>query len=123
MSTWPLLVTIGFGLVALSAVFLVYVFWRAWRDDAYRLDRRYRIVAAALAIGKIGIFFWALNPLSIVFYGTTLPLPVLILASVMILAAAITLLGSTALGGDKWTLKAFLVASAAWTAFCIWRAS
>jgi hypothetical protein len=110
---------IGFGLVALSALFLVFVFFRAWRDDGFTGDGRYKLAAGALAFGKVGIFLWALNPLSAAFYGTLLPLWLRVLASAMVLCAAIALIGSTWLGGDRRTLSIFVVFAAIWTAFCI----
>lgn len=124
MSGLGYLVPIGFGLVALSSLFLVFIFWRAWEDTNLRHDSRYRTVSGALAIGKVGIFLWAINPISVALGGAYLPTAVLVLASALLLIAAVTLIGSTALGGDRATLKIFLVCSAIWILLCLfveWR--
>ena len=120
MSSWDLLMALGFGLVALSSIFLVFIFWRARQDHGLRGDRRYRAASGALAVGKVGIAIWALNPVLVAFGYAPLPVPLRILASGLVLAAAIALIGSTALGGDRHTLKAFLLASIVWIGFCLW---
>lgn len=115
-----LIITIGFGLVALSSLFLVVIFYRAWLDKGLRHDRRYRTASGALSIGKMGIAIWALNPLMQAFDGPPLPLWLMAMASAMILGSAMTLIGSTALGnGNKRTLCIFLCLGALWTIFCL----
>jgi hypothetical protein len=111
-------VQIGFGIVALSMAFLVLVFTRAYRDPSKRLDRRYRLVAAALAVGNAGTLVWALNPLSQSFGGPPLNPYLMMLASVLIQLSVAALIGSTAMGGNPKTLRWFLLLSFLWAVAC-----
>jgi hypothetical protein len=64
-----ILVSIGFGIVVISMAFLVVVFTRAYFDKSKRADPRYRLLAAALGVGSVGVGLWAFNPLSQAFGG------------------------------------------------------
>lgn len=114
-----LIISIGFGLVVISMAFLVFVFLRAWHDPEKREDHRYRVVASALALGSLGVGMWAFNPLMQAFGGPALPIPLMFIASALILAAASSLVGSTAMGGSKGTLKWFVITCGLWTVGCI----
>lgn len=114
-----LIVRIGFGIVVLSMAFLVFVFTRAYRDPTKRLDHKYKIVAAALAIGSLGVGIWAINPLSQSFGGPPLHPVGMGIASTLILLASCSIIGSTAIGGSKATLRLFLLFAAAWALGCL----
>lgn len=114
-----LLIRICFGLVVLAMAFLAFVFARAYLDPSKRLDRRYKVVCSALSIGSIGVLMWAFNPLSNAFGGPPLPPIGMAIASALILAAAASLIGSTAMGGDPATLRWFLLCALAWSAGCM----
>ena len=110
MDFWNLAVVLGFGLVAISSFFLSIVFFRAWRDDGLRHDARYRTLSGALSVGKLGILLWALNPILETMGHGGLPLALLVLASGLVLGAAISVIATTALETDGLTLKLFLQA-------------
>lgn len=114
-----LIVRIGFGIVVLSMVFLVFVFTRAYLDPAKRLDHKYKIVAAALGVGSLGVGIWAINPLSQAFGGPPLHPVAMAIASLLILLASCSIIGSTAIGGTPGTLRFFLICTAAWTIGCL----
>lgn len=114
-----LAIQIGFGLVVIAMTFLVFVFGRAWLDEEKRTDARYRVVAASLLASCVGVGMWAFNPLLQSFGWPSLPLPGMFAASALILISASALVGSTAMGGNKKTLKAFLLCCAIWIAVCI----
>lgn len=114
-----LLIRICFGLVVLAMAFLIFIFTRAYRDPSKRMDARYKVVCFALAIGSAGVLMWAFNPLSNAFGGPPLPPAGFAVASSLILTAACSLIGSTAMGGDRRTLAWFLMCGAAWAAGCI----
>lgn len=114
-----LIIRICFGLVVLAMAFLVYVFGRAYRDPFMRLDRRYKIVCGALAIGSAGVLMWAFNPLLKAFGGPPLPPYGMAVASSLILIAACSLIGSTAIGGNPRLLIFFLLCATAWAVGCI----
>jgi hypothetical protein len=114
-----LIIQIGFGLVVIAMAFLVFVFWRAFDDDSKRFDARYRLVAMSLLIGSVGVGMWAFNPLLQSFGYESLPLPGMAVASTLILLSASLLIGSTAIGSTKRTLKAFLISCAVWIAACV----
>lgn len=116
------LLSIGFGIVVISMAFLVLVFWRAYRDPARQHDRRYKVVAGALAIGSLGVGLSAFNPLMQALGGSPLHPAAMFLASALILVAAASLIGSTAMGGDPSTLRWFLACCIGWTVFCVGRA-
>jgi hypothetical protein len=113
------LIRIGFGLVVIAMGFLVAVFYRAYCDRDKLHDRRYRVVALALSVGSVGVGMWAFNPLLQAFGGPPLPGIGMFVASALILLSASSLIGSTAMGGAKTTLKCFLLVSAAWVAACL----
>lgn len=115
-------VQMGFGLVVIASAFLVFVFWRAYDDRDKRGDARYRLVSLSLCIGSVGVGMWAFNPLLQSFGGPSLPLPGLVVASGLILVSATSLVGSTAMGSNKRTLKAFLLTCAGWIIFCVGKA-
>jgi hypothetical protein len=114
-----LLIQIGFGLVAIASAFCVFVFWRAFIDNEKRTDARYRVVAFALTLSSIGVGMWAFNPLLQSFGGPALPLLGLFVASVLLLVSASLLVSSTAMGGNKRTLRAFLACCGAWIVCCV----
>lgn len=110
---------IGFGLVEISMLFLVIVFFRAWRDPDLLLDRRYRLVSFALTVGTIGIALWAFNPLSQALDGPPLTGVAMFISSALLLVSATTLIASTVLNGSKITVSAFVVVSIIWTFACL----
>ena len=114
-----LLSVIGFGIVVISMVFLVIVFTRAYHDPSKRLDRRYKVVAGALAVGSAGVCLWALSPLSQALGGPALHPVAMFVATALIMSASASLIGSTAMGGDPRTLRWFLACSVAWAAGCV----
>lgn len=114
-----LAIQIGFGLVVISMAFLVFVFWRAFVDPDKRTDSRYRVVAISLLSLSIGVGMWAFNPLLQAFGGPSLPLPGMFVASAFILLSASSLVSSTAMGGNKRTLKTFLLCCGAWVTGCV----
>lgn len=112
-------VAIGSGAVAISTGFLVKIFYAAWRDQSLRDRRRYKVVTAALMTGKVGLFMWAINPLSWAFGFGVMPPWWMVVSSALVLAAASTLIGSTAMGGTKSTLVVFLICCTIWTMICL----
>lgn len=114
-----LLVQIGFGLVVIAAAFCFFVFTRAFLDEEKRTDSRYRTVAGAMAVSCVGIGMWAFNPLMQSFGGESLPIVGMVIASALILIGKSALVGSTAMGGNKRTFKAFMLACALWIFLCV----
>jgi hypothetical protein len=114
-----LLIQVVFGFVVIAMAFLIVVFWRAYVDPSKRLDRRYRLVAGALAMGKVGVLIWAFNPLSQAFGGPPLHPLLMAFASGFILLSAAMLIGSTAMGGNPDTLFLCLGVSAVYVLICI----
>lgn len=114
-----LAIKVGFGLVVISMAFLFFVFGRAWLDESKKTDPRYRLVAMALLIGCVGVGMWAFNPLLQAFGGPSLPLFGMIVASCLILLSASLLVGSTAMGSNKRTFRAFLACCGVWILACV----
>ena len=114
-----LLISIGFGCLALAMGFLVVIFYRAHRDKEMRHDARYRVASGAFTVGSLGVGLWAFNPLSQSLGGPPLHPHAMIVASVLIIAASSALICSTAIGGSRRTLTHFLLCCAAWTLGCV----
>lgn len=112
-------ISIGFGLVVIAMAFKMFIFYRAFRYEDKRGDRRYRIVAGSLTFGSLGVAMWAFNPLLQSFGGPPLPNPGMFVASALILISASLLVGSTAMGGSRRTLGWFTVACVAWAVGCL----
>lgn len=112
------LLQIGFGAMAIGMAFLIFVFTRAYLDPTKRLDRRYRVVAGSLAVGKVGVLIWAFNPLSQAFGGPPLHWILMGVATVLILFQTCALIGSTAIGGNQRILRFYVVLAVSWLVFC-----
>lgn len=114
-----LLVSIGFGIVAIAMMFLIVVFGRAYLDPAQHFDRRYRVVSASLTVSAAGVLLWSFNPLMQALGGSPLHPYLMFLASALILTSAAATIGSTAIGGARETLAWFVATSVVWTLLCI----
>ncbi|WP_309646605.1 hypothetical protein [Phenylobacterium sp.] len=110
---------IGFGLVAISMLFLVVVFFRAWRDPDDKLDRRYRVVSGALMVWTAGAALWSYNPLSQSLGWPGLDGISMFVASVLLFLSSATLIGSTVLNGSRLTVAAYIVSSMIWIFGCL----
>ena len=111
----PPFIAIGFGLVVIAAMFLTLVFYRAWRYPLVVVDDRYKVVITALMYGTAGVGLWAMNPLGQSLGFAPLDGWAMFISSLLILVALVSLIGSTAIGGNRAMLYWFSSTAAAWT--------
>jgi hypothetical protein len=109
---------IGFGLIIVSMAFLVFVFLRAFNEPEKRADRRYRLVAGALAICALAVGLGFTGRLSSSFGGPPLHPAALAIVSCIILISSSAIICSTAIGGSRATLKFYLLCVFAWASGC-----
>lgn len=112
--------SIGFGIVFLSTVFLAVTWGRVVFDGRYNSDRKYLTIATGLFIANIGVGIMALNRTSISLMGQELYPVLLLIAAVVAVIGMITLMCGLSMGGKRRTFLAFSLLSIIWAIFCIW---